>query len=532
MKKGILLIILVIIAVFIYNGVFAYELIASNSPSFKPRKEFLPGRDLIYLQLSAQDKDKENIGQIQVKLLSALGLDREEFVLSETGKNTGIFCTKEGIKILPQKKIPGDGILQVAASADIIYVLYSESFDKEGVAATLTALAAVDKFSVLVDNLIQTAGRPFSVEIIARDRQNNILTNYAGTVTLEAQGQPLLTTSSFSNGAAHIFIAYPEAGKVKIKVKDLHQRQGESKEICFLPAKFKVEAPAPLPYVVGKEFALKATALNYRDEFTRNYEGSAVVKPLGQDSSFQGNVLFSQGVAEINITYNQWGERKFIVCDKIYRDICGVTEDLFFAPYRFNVEIDSPPPSRKQFYFEELFKGKISVFDYLGNLVPEYAGAVIFEPVKDIDLPQRYYFDWRNRGKAEFYLSGITDKPFKVKIYDEFFPEAKGESGSVKLMFAQIKTELLEVRGAEAKLKIKIEDGQGNVVKQDNATVFTVHLVEDNPDASASLIGSKKLRARKGEVVIAVADDQKEVLTVFIEPEPYLEAESCRINFD
>lgn len=504
---------------FIYNCASASE------------KEFLPGKDSIYLKVAVEDKDKESIDQIKVKLISALGQDKEEVILTETTKNSGLFRTEKGIKLLAQKKVLQDGILQVSTSLDIIYVLYPEGPHKERVVATLISLPAIDKFSVLVDNTIQTAGKSFPVEIIARDRQNNVLGDYAGIVTVEAEGKQLLTTSSFSGGRAKIFLSYPEAGRVKIRVKDLNQKTGQSQPIVFLPAKFKVEALAPQPYIVGKEFALKITALNYRDEVAQGYHGPAVVKPFNTRVSSWGNILFNKGVAETKVTYNQWGERRFIVCDKKYPDICGISGNLFFAPYNLKVEIDSAPRDRKKFYFEELFKGKVRVFDYQGKLIPKYGGVAILEPVKDVDLPQKLYFGWHTLGEDRFYVSGVTEKPFKVKVYDALFPEAKGESNFVNLMSAQIKVEPVEVKEGKAKLKIKIEDKQGNITKEDNSTIFTIHLVESNLDESAYLVGAKKIKARNGQALITIANKQKETVTVVPESEPYLEAEPLEINF-
>lgn len=526
----------IIMALFVSKGYC--EVVVSGSPSFSSKEEFfLPGDDLIYIKavLPEENKDNNLIDSVVFKLVSSKGGDIEEFTLAETGLATGVFELSQGINISPEIRMPGDGLLQVSTSQDTATLM-----DKNGmVLAILTTLPAIENFSVNVDP-VQISGKPFGVEIIAQDIKGGILTNYTGAVDLEIR--PVFSTGKegavaythkvnyFIGGRAKNFIVYPEAGKVKITVKDINNKHSESKEIFFMPAKLKVEN-GPLG-TVGKEFSLKVTALNFNDEITRNYKGPAAIKPFKGDDAVGGDIMFNQGIAEAKAIYNKWGEMKFIVYDKIYADLRGKSGSIVFNAHRFKVEIAPPPKNRKKFYFEELFQGKVTVFDYQGNKILNYGGVAILEPVEDVDMPQRLYFGWQRSGEDTFYASGVTEKPFKIKAYDAPFPEIKGESEVISLMPAAIKLELAEKKDNKAVVRIKIEDGHGRVVSQDSSTVFTIHLIEGNSDDSAYLLGTKQVTAKNGVAKLTIMDEEDETVTVAPESEPYLEVVPLEVKFD
>lgn len=526
----------IIIALFVSN---AYcEIVVSSSSSFSPsEKFFLPGKDSIYIKavLPEENKDNIRIDTVVFKLASSQGGDTEEFTLNETGPATGVFQFSEGVNILSEIRMPGDGILQVSAREDTVTLM-----DKNGmVLANLITLPAIEKFSVNVDS-VQVSGKPFSVEIIAQDMDGKVLTNYTGSVDLEIK--PVFSAGKekavsythkvnyFIRGKAKNFIVYPEAGKVKITAKDVSNKRGESNEISFLPAKLKVEN-GPLG-TVGKEFSLKLTALNFNDEITRNYKGPAAMKPLKGDDTVGGDIMFSEGLAEAKATYNKWGEMKFIVYDKNYNDVRGKSSSIVFNAHRFDVTISQPPKNRKKFYFEELFKGRVTALDYRGNKILNYGGVAILESVENVDIPQRLYFGWHDKGEDVFYVSGVTEKPFKIKVYDAPFPEIKGESGPISLMPAAIKLELIEKKDDKAVIRIKIEDKQGRIVSQDSSMVFTIHLIEGNLNDSAYLLGAKQVPAKNGVVILTVIDKEKEAVTIAPESEPYLEAVPLEVEFD
>ncbi|MDP1854391.1 MAG: hypothetical protein Q8L26_09380 [Candidatus Omnitrophota bacterium] len=515
------------------------EIIVSNAPNFIAGNEFCPGKDLLYLRLT--DKTKANNGTIDnmsVRLISAQGADSEDVDLTETGENTGIFQAAKGIIIVSARPIIQDATLQVAATSDTITIVYNLN-SRSRVLATLNTLSEVNNLSVNPDSLLQTAGKPFKVEITARDARGNIVSGYCGTVNLEINyispkiGTKNISpqnTANFFNGKAEIFATYSDAGIIKIIAKDKNNLFGESSPITFLPARFKLGAQAK--QVAGKPFNLTISALNQNNEIVSNYENPAfVMMYLSPKIISKKKIKFDKGVAIVDIVYNNWGEKRFMACDEKYPDVCGISERIFFGPYRFGIEVVAPPAGRDKFYLEELFNGKVTVYDYQGYKISDYAGVVAFKSDKEVALPDKYFFDWRYQGRANFSISASTEEPFRIEVYDEQFPQAKGESKIIQTLSARVKLEKISQKGGKAILRIKIEDKNGKVIVRDNSTIFTVRFFESLPDNSASLTGEEKVTAKRGIADIVIIDSQSETVIVNVEPEPYLEAEPLDITF-
>lgn len=261
-------------------------IIISDSLRFKAKSVFLPQKDSLYLQLTAptENKDKDRKDTLKLELMAAVSSDVEEIKLLESGKDSGVFQSVQGIAIKPGNKMAGDSILQVFPAKDTITVFYPDSGKKTAIASVDSA-SAVDRLAIDLED-IQIAGKPFRIKISLQDKEDKALESYTGSVNLEVV--PVLPKeskskivpdkiSSFRWGRAGILAVYPESGEIKIVARDLNNNiTGESKVITFLPAKFKIETPAS--QTVGKEFAVKITVLNYNDQVALNYSGSAFIE--------------------------------------------------------------------------------------------------------------------------------------------------------------------------------------------------------------------------------------------------------------
>lgn len=517
------------------------EIIVSNSLRFRAKDTFLPQEDLLYLQLSdkGRNENRNRKDSVTLKLISALGADTEEVVLTETGRNTGIFRTVKGISIMPEKRKIGDGALQVSASSeDIITVAYLYG-GRERTLVTLTSNPAIDSFRINV-GFRQIADKPFAIEIEALDRKGDILTDYSSNVKLKidySASKPAKhklspkKTSFFAGGKARIFAVYPDAGVIKIIAEDKNGKTGESEKITFLPAAFRVEAQTK--QIVGKKFDIKITALNYNNNLTSGYEGVASIKLLRGGVPFKKKIRFAKGLGRTSFTYNNWGVEKFVVCDAEYPDFCGISEDIFFGPYRLDVEIYPPDRNRKRFYVEEPIIGRVKVLDYQGRKIEKFYGVVDFEPVEDVDIPGKCYFGYLDSpgGEREFYLSGIAQKDFKLKAYDVRFPEAKGESETISLMSVKIKIDIASRQSDRVDLILKIVDKDNRIVSSDDSTVITVDIGENIPDGSAAVVGSDEVRVKGGVAEVTIRNTQKETVTMYIDSQPYIETPPKEITF-
>ncbi|MDP1852899.1 MAG: hypothetical protein Q8L26_01630 [Candidatus Omnitrophota bacterium] len=518
----------------------SFRLIVSSSSQFIAKDAFLPGKDLIFLQLTAQgeNKDKYSPDSIRLKLKSVSTLDIEEITLVETGNDTGVFQNAQGLRFASGHAMLGNDILQVSPTQDTIAVIYIEG-DKEKEIAAVKTIKEVERFSV-VANPIQTSGKPFYAEIIACDSKGNTLAGYSGKVSLEVEAifhkeeayeiSPK-KISSFINGKNSIYATYFGTGKIRIVARDKDNHiVGKSDEISFLPAKFRVKVSTP--QIAGESFDMEVIALNFNNEVIPDYTGDVFVKSVNNDSIIKKNMRFSGGIAKTDIVMNSCGEEQFIVCDANYPDICGLSESIFFRPYGFKLKIDSPASKRKKFYFDEVFKGRIVTLDYKGREVSGYGGSAELKPIQGVDMPKKYYFDKNSPGGPEFSISGITDTPFRIEAYDIKFSEVKGESESIALMPAKVKTELLENKDNKAVLQIKIVDDKGEVVKEDNSTILTVYVAESIPDKSAFLADPKKIKTKNGMATFTIIDGQRETVSVTpISEYYYLETGPFDVDF-
>lgn len=521
------------------------QIIVSDSLDFAPCVLFAPNEDEIYLRLtfalSNTDKNKPDIAEI--KLVSAQGADTENVILTETGGNTGVFINSQGINLLAQKAVVGDGVLQVAVLEDTVTLLYSGDSGKQ-VLGGFKAKSVINRLNIITGS-IHTAGKPFVLEIEALDRDGKIISGFNQPVNIDLDRvSPALAAEKispreiilFKEGRAKAYAIYPGAGVVRIIAEDANGNMGISNEITFLPAKFKVEAEPN--QVEAKAFKLMAYALNYNNEVISGYDGIAEVKLADSDIPGKGKIGFSekmffrQGKGDSSFVYSNWGAQKFIVCDAGHPDICGISNSVFFAPYYFEIEIDPPSENRRDFYLEEVIGGKISVFDYKGDKIPEYAGVVNFEQDEGLDQAGGCYFDyWGVLGEKDFSFSGAKEGRFNIVCYDARFPKARGRSKPVNIISAKLKVEATSVKAGEVTLKIKITDKKGRIIKDDNSTIFTFSLDEDNPDNSALLIGADKVTAKNGVVEVKIKDTQKEAVLVYFYTTPYIQSEPYEASF-
>ncbi len=508
----------------------------SDSAEFVPKDRFYPGEDMIYVEVTSSESNKQvnQIDSINVKLVSAGGADTENVILTETGRDTGVFRTTRGMRFLAEDELLGDGIIQVSSGEDEVTAIHLVPSGGSRVIGTVVSEASIDHYSVMTDP-VQVAGKPFRVDITARDEYESILTDFSGGVSLvmvdtSGKEKPLRKVSSFSKGTARVFIAYQDAGEMVLAAKDDSGRYGESDVITFLPAKFKVDLEKE--QTIGKEFEIKVSALNYKDEITPGYNGETILEPLYAGEEPRVELVFDSGEALVKITRDNYGEEKFIVREKMYPDIYGISESVFFNPHAFEVEIVPPPGKRDKYYIEELFKAKITALDYNGLEITGYDGVMEFETVEGVDMRSKYDFDPRNQGSAEFHISVVTEKPFKIKGWDTRAPGALAESEEIDVIQARVMMELEWIKGETAKMRVKIVDKNGKILTDDDSTVISFYLMESDPDGSASIPGKEKITVKNGQASILLTDTKGETVTVFPESEPYLEVVPAEVKFE
>ncbi|MCL4457090.1 MAG: hypothetical protein M1147_11165 [Nitrospirae bacterium] len=165
------------------------------------------------------------------------------------------------------------------------------------------------------------AGEPFEVDIVAIDRFNNIVTNYAttgGGVTITSSGKlkpfpSTLAAYEFANGQVKIDLRYDIAEDVTLTVTESGKAQKGTtniiKVVSPIPERYEITTPDSV--VAGQKFKLKVTVYNQLSHVIRNYNlvgpdvlltttGSGMLVPDKIPAS-----EFINGTAVVEVQYNK-----------------------------------------------------------------------------------------------------------------------------------------------------------------------------------------------------------------------------------
>lgn len=173
-------------------------------------------------------------------------------------------------------------------------------------AGTLAFTWYPSAFVVSTPTLVMPAGRPFPLDVVAKDTKGVTVTRYAGTATLSltyeepsSGTRTFLKTSflpaEFVNGAAQAALHYLDAGRIKVHVKDTTYVSGKtiagvSEKLLFVPALFSVKFSVPPPHLtkfyVNQPFDVTVRALaEDKVTVTPNYAGLVTLSGTGASTS-------------------------------------------------------------------------------------------------------------------------------------------------------------------------------------------------------------------------------------------------------
>lgn len=165
------------------------------------------------------------------------------------------------------------------------------------------------------------AGEPFEVAIVAIDRFNNVVTNYATTgsgVTITSSGKlkpfpSTLAAYEFANGQVKIDLRYDIAEDIILTVTESGKAQKGAtniiKVVSPIPERYEITTPDSV--VAGQKFKLKVTVYNQLSHVIRNYNlvgpdvlltttGSGMLVPDKIPAS-----EFINGNAVVEVQYNK-----------------------------------------------------------------------------------------------------------------------------------------------------------------------------------------------------------------------------------
>ena len=225
-------------------------------------------------------------------------------------------------------------IRYLSEQCDIVVKLYSEktgSFYLEASLLNKNISGKSEKIDILnadVSSFIveapqeAVAGEPFDVTILAIDRFNNYVKDFASQkekIIIEAKGKGYifpteLSSHAFIDGRAKISVRYDKPEEIKVTVRDYKNinLKGESNIVKIVPPKVKrFEIISPDTVIAGQKFKIKIIAYNQFDKVMSHYNlygKTVLLKTTGRGTLTPNKVPpseFINGVANVEVMYNK-----------------------------------------------------------------------------------------------------------------------------------------------------------------------------------------------------------------------------------
>jgi len=412
---------------------------------------------------------------------------------------------------------------------------------------------------------IQIAGAEFTLNITAIALDGSVSTLYTDSVNITVNyispdsGRGTLsitTTSSFVNGVASLTNqTFSDCGTITITVTkaDDAAKTGTSNNIKFVPYDFDVviselDADAATgsnaSHTVNKPFRLTATARNSSGATCQNYEGTAnlTVDYVLPSSDQSGNLNtislgpddWTNGVSEKDdISYDKWGIINIVVQDNTRNAQKGISNSINFIPRDFKLTLSDPPISRTFYYVDEDFKLSVQSLDFNGAAITNYQGTVNFIGSEFI-LPEKYTFSSSDYGIHTF--SGINcpvnKEKTKISVNDDLYSYVKGETDLFTVKDASIKVFSNYGPVGDLAVTIAIVDTDGDIIAEDDSTMFRIKLeeiIDDNSASSETVINSSIMGRGKSSII--VNNNQAESVTINPVSTPKLKSISGTATF-
>ncbi|UCD54730.1 MAG: hypothetical protein JSV93_04190 [Candidatus Omnitrophota bacterium] len=399
----------------------------------------------------------------------------------------------------------------------------------------------------------QIAGEYFEMKITAKDEDGEASKGYDGTIELRAKyvspetGTMNIITPSpfplpfgerarpaprndmgvrgFKEGVLELEAMYPDCGYIEIEVIDIEDpdKTGISGETLFIPASFGV-TPLEEVQIVSKPFTLEVTSFNAQKDVTPNYEGpceltglhilpehvlKAVMSPNQLDEKD-----FDGGRAELEVTYNRWGELKIKAQDSAHPSRMGLSEIVKFHPESIKVEVKPPPGERIFFYTGEEIEITVSLLDEAGEPVVNYLGSIAIDASPELALLPAYQFTESDEGTHAFVVACDSSDEYFVTV-EEKSAGISAESPPIKVKQATIVVIPKESPTGTAEVTIIITDEEGNIITSESDMLVWVSLEEEFPNDSAlSTAILRPVIFHNGVSRIIITDPEAEVVTV------------------
>ncbi len=437
-----------------------------------------------------------------------------QVIIEENAQSASFYYkdSKTGQPIITVKEYPDRG--------------WSEALQQQKIVAKATY------FDVAVTTP-HAAGEYFNIKITARDDEGEVDELYNGEINIfanyiaPAAGRMQITptvSSGFEKGKLELSAMYPDCGIIEIMVKDINDslNTGKSGQILFIPVSFNISAESQ--QIVSKPFSLSISGLNAQGQVTPNYQRQAglkvvLVSPQGLSSGeLKPTALtsgdFSEGLAEVDVSYNRWGAIKIEVCDSVYPARNGLSGAIKFRPSELLAEVESSSSDREFFYIGEKMKISISALDSLKVPIPNYLEKIKIYSTLGLGLPGEYQFTAGDAGKYIF-VTSVNSAGFYSVYFEDKTADLQSEKLGIKVKEATLEVISTVAPVGTTEVTIRLVDEEGNVIICEDTLEITLELEEEYADSSAhSSAVLNAVKFNKGVAKVLVSNTQSEIVTI------------------
>jgi hypothetical protein len=270
-------------------------------------------------------------------------------------------------------------------------------------------------YGVIPDTNPVTAGTPFTITVEALDSNNNVVTDYQGTVHFTSNdpnaslpGDYTFTTGD--NGVHDFSVTLETAGTKTVTATDtVNSGIGGTATLTVTPAaasSFLVQG-FPLSTVAGIAHNFKVTARDPYGNVATDYTGTVTFSSSDPQASLPNDSQLTNGTGTFSATLYTAGRQSITASDSVDGSITGTQSNILVTPAalsQFAVLTDAADPD----VAGTLFDVTVIAQDPYGNTVTNYQGTVTFSSGDPYGatLPPDYAFQPSDLGQVTFY--GIT----------------------------------------------------------------------------------------------------------------------------
>ncbi len=394
----------------------------------------------------------------------------------------------------------------------------------------------------------QIAGKPFNVQIIAKDSDGNPDTSYGGTVDIFAtyisptSGSKLLTpdmATGFVLGIKDVMMTYPDAGTIKITVRDRSEpsKLGYSGDLLFLPGSFAVASGST--QIVNKNFPVTVQALSTGGEVAPNYQGPAKLEvapviPGNSNGAFNPSNITSQfqnGTAAVDTAYNRWGTINIKVSDNAYPEQKGLSSPVSFVPKSLSVTVKEPSSSRNFFYSNENMEITVSVLADDGMPIENFQGTVSITSAPQFNVPASHNFTEADKGRKTFVVPAGAAGFYKIRAEDTA-DNLSAESEKIEVKDATIQVSSSAAPVGTTVVQIQLLDSKGKRITSENEMRIFIVFTEEVINGSTFFSDAgKPVLFKNGLAKIVIGDSEAETVEISAKSQYGLKVVSGRVVF-